>query len=75
MMPLEEYNALVADLIGGLPSTLVILRLNLALLAVLQAGGADAAATLRAHVAARRRRDEGGDDELPPPPPPPPRRR
>lgn len=75
MMPLDEYNALVADLIGGLPASLVIVRLNLALLDVVQAGGADARATLRNHVTARRRRDEGDDDAPPPPPPPPSKRR
>jgi len=35
-MDVEEYNALIARLITGLPATLIISRLNLALLWVVQ---------------------------------------
>lgn len=75
MMTDDEFNRLLGELTGGLPVTLAVTRLALALRALVDAGGDDARATLRNIVAARRRRDERGDDDEISPPPPPPRRR
>lgn len=75
MMTDDEYNALVAEMVGGLPVTLALIRVNMALARVVAAGGADARATLRNVVAQYRARDAGDADPPPSAPPPPPRRR
>jgi len=49
-MTTEEYNALIARLIGGLPASLVISRLTLALHWVVQDTGEQGAAALRQAV-------------------------
>lgn len=71
----QEYNRLVAALVGGLPGTLVITRLNLALRAAIEAGGDAAAAALREHVRVRIQRDEGDAESPFQPAPPTPKRR
>lgn len=54
----EEFNALFARLLVGLPVTLVMNRLSLALWAVVKAGGEPAAQTFRHYV-----RQETGDQD------------
>lgn len=56
-MTTEEFNALIGQLTGGLPVSLVMSRLNLTLWAVVYAGGGPAQTALRDAVAAYRSRD------------------
>ena len=52
-MTVDEINAWINDLVGGLPATMAITRLALAVVALVEMGGAPAADALRAIVAVR----------------------
>lgn len=56
----EEYNRLFNRLLVGLPITLVMTRLSLALWSVIEAGGEPAAIAFRSFVRAK---TEGEEDE------------
>ncbi len=64
-MTTEEFNTLLNSLINGLPASLVVTRLALALRDVIEDGGADAEESFREFVEAAKIADSDDDMEVP----------
>jgi hypothetical protein len=61
-MTTEEFNVLLNSLINGLPASLVINRLAMALRGAIESGGADAEESFRKFVDVANQVDEDDDE-------------